>query len=311
MTRGRGATTFAALAGAALLLAGCANDTTEPATPSSAPTTIEAGNDLGKVYEFTKADSGAKIGEIKVTDITTLPTECVSDDVDIPGSTNLGVRIELTNSGPLAISTPGDDLLQVNDAQGFTQGVDSARIWPTCAGQFPKLADAPAPGKAAGWVFIESPLPDPSALVFGALVWDEGASLENLKAVPVKPAQAVIRLPEPAAAPAPAAAPTTTATTPPPPAPTTTTVAPRPAAPAAGQACDPGSDGWAKDSSGGQLRCGYFGGSTPKWVGSLPYVGVRQEGGACELGAAVAESPQGVPMVCVGEEGNATWMPGP
>lgn len=319
MIRGRGATTLAALTGAALLLTGCANDTTDTASSSAPATTVEASDDLGKVYEFAKADGGQKIGTVRVTEVAELPADCISDSTDLPGSRPLAVRLEIENSEALTISAPDKAILKVNDGQGFTQETENVRVWPQCAGTYPKLAEAPAPGKAAGWVSIESPVIDPAALVFTALVWSEDASFDNWEVVAVKPAQAVIRLPKiapasPAPAPAPAqatSAPAPVQSVPPVAPPAPTTVAPKPAAPAAGQPCNPATQQWATDASGGTLNCGYHGSPTPKWVSSVPYVGVREEGGPCELGAAVAESPEGMPMVCVGEAGSGVWMPGP
>lgn len=297
----------------ALAVAGCGGSDEPTAAPSGGSSPAST-NDLGKTYRIAKTNGGAEIGTIRFTDIATLPVDCISKTYS-NGRPALGVRVELVNTGTLELELPTDGLIQVNDAGGFTQDADTENLEPKCEGQYPELARPKAPGKAAGWVFIQSQVTDPSALVFTPVVWPEGQTLEDFKPpVPVTPNQIVVALP---AVPALAtvaptsepSAPTTEAPEPTTPAAAPTTTAS--AAPKAGGVCTPGSDSWAKDTSGQQLYCTYAGGPTPKWVESLPLIGTRPIGGPCELGEYVAESPDGRPMVCVGEEGAGTWLPGP
>lgn len=311
--------TSATFAGAILLFAGCADEGGgETAASTSAASPATAADDLGTTYAITRADNAEPIGRVRITEVAEIPAECIADDTDIPGSRPLGIRLEIENVATLAISTPDESLLQVNDAGGFTRKTASARLQSRCTGRYPELADAPTPGKAAGWVVVESPVPDPGAIVVTALVWSEDASIENWKIVEAEPSHVVVRIPDvPAAGPAPPAPSTTTIATPPLPAPTpapaATTAAPL--APVAGQACDPDTDGWGTDASGGTLRCGYFGGPTPKWVNSAPLIGVRAIGTPCDQSvSAVAESPDGIPLVCTStgpDFETSTWQPGP
>lgn len=304
-------TTAITAAGAMLLAAGCGADT-PAASPPAPPMSATASTDgLGSIYNFAKAEDGTKIGSIRFLETVEVPTSCLFDPLPA-GAQGIAVRAELTNVGALAINRPDSDVVRVNDSEGFTQPTRLLSIRGECRiSPFPDLASAPAPGKASGWFVVQSPVKDPAALVYTPLVWSETASISNWDAVRVDPTHVVVPLkPIPAAQSAPAPAPSVATTVAPPAAPTIQ-IAPKPAAAAAGQSCDPDVDNWAKDASGGQLKCAYAGGSTPKWVRSAPLVGTRTPGTSCELGSAVAESPAGETLVCVGEQGSATWTPGP
>ncbi len=306
---------------AAVAVAGCGGDESR-VEQSGAPTSAAAGDDLGKAYAVAKASDGSAIGTLRFTEVAVAPPECFDPD-DAPGPKTLAIRIEVTNAGTLKLDASGD-LMQVNDSGGFTQDAKSPSISSRCEQQWLPLADAPTPGKAAGWVFLNSPVPDPTAVVFTPLVWSGKATLgssaedlKNLSVVATYPAQIVVKLPvtiTPAAAPVPAAAttepePTTTQ------APTAPTTVAAPPAPREGNACDPDSDGWAKDASGQQLYCTYAGAPTPRWVASLPLIGVRRIGQPCEGYDYVAQTASGQPLMCtwdpIKQDGSNSWQPGP
>lgn len=306
-----------ALTFAALLLSGCGSD--EPSSnanpsPASSPDTAD---DLGKTFTFNSTKDGSQVGTIRFTEVTVVPDSCISDDPE-PGSQTLGVRVELANTGRLALELPTDGLAQVNDPSGFTQEATTPDLSSDCKRQFPELSRPPAPGKAAGFVLVRSQVTSPSAIVYSPIVWAEDAGLSNWNMITVTPRSITVRLPKDIAAQAgpstTAAAPAPTTTQEPEPEPTTTkppAPVPQIASPKANQACNADSDTWAIDANGGQLRCAYAGGPSPKWVQSLPFIGTRPVGGPCELGEYVAESPSGQTMVCIGERGSATWAPGP
>ncbi|MBF6254385.1 hypothetical protein IU414_06695 [Nocardia farcinica] len=292
----------------AAAVAGCSSDASEPVAVTTT-TEPASSDDLGKAWEFT--GDGAKYATVRFTDAQQLPSQCL---LDPPATgTLIGVRAEVENHKGQPIEL-GADLLQVNDANGFTQETQLMLLHPNCRGQYPELADAPAPGKAAGWVFLQSPVESPSALVYTPMVWAEGAGVDNFDFIALTPDHVVVRLPALPTAPT---QPTTTTVAEPEPEPTPAptqpapTQAPASTAPTSGQACDIDTDTWAKDANGQQLRCAYAGGPTPRWVNSRPFIGIREPGTPCELGEAVAESPAGVPMVCVGTSGDGEWQPGP
>ncbi|SNY83881.1 hypothetical protein SAMN04244553_3574 [Nocardia amikacinitolerans] len=308
----RAAAVLFGVATAAAVLSGCGSNDPAP-KDAGATTSAEPASDLGKTYTISKAEGGTSIGSVRFVETVEIPSECLQDPAPA-GTQSIAVRVEVVNDSALEISRPGSDLLQVNDSGGFSQTVEEPLIDMDCRSRFPELAVAPTPGKAAGWVFIQSPVTNPSALVYTPLVWAEDASIDNLDVVRTKPTNVVVRLLPIAPAAQTTATPTTsedpaptTEVEPPPPtrAPVTTRTA-APAAPIAGAPCSPVNK-WAKDSAGQQLLCAYAGGPTLKWVESLPLIGNRAVGSPCEGYDYVAQSPSGQPLLCLDD----TWQPGP
>jgi hypothetical protein len=295
----------AVVAVCALALTGCGGETTT-ATPTSPAANSSNAPKFGDPVAFTRADNKQPIGTVRFLEAAEIPVDCV---IDPQGAQAIGLRLEVENAGELFLSRPDVYDLKVVDRAGFTQQVTSPTLRSRCDADFPRLAPSQPAGKTTGWTFIQVHEAGPATIVYSPLVGATDSTLANLKLVPVAPATAKLSLPSPipkrgVGEPAPAA--TTTATAAP-----NTPAPPAAARPAVGQSCDPTADAWAKDSSGGQLRCAYAGGPSPKWVASAPYVGVQNIGSPCELGAAVAEAPDGQTLVCVGAHGSSTWAPGP
>ena len=66
-------------------------------------------------------------------------------------------------------------------------------------------------------------------------------------------------------------------------------------------------------ASGEPAACAYAGRDTPSWVSSVGLVGVRDIDSSCPPGTGAAQSPDGIPLLCVtnvnGDGGY--WSPGP
>ncbi|MGW6698875.1 hypothetical protein [Nocardia sp. NPDC055049] len=283
-------------------------DTSTAATTSTA-TAAPVG--FGGDIEFKRSDTGAKIGTIAVRAAVTVPTECMIDPVQ--GTQGLAIQVEIDNVGTVALSTPDMYSTTTLDAGGVTQPTENGVVTSACQPQWPEGASAAVGRKTIQWVILQVQ-PNPTALQYTPLVASENASLQNWEFVKPAPLSATIPLPNPLptadaiAVPAPA---TTSAETPSPQVVTPTRTAPPKAAPAAGVACDPSVDNWGIDASGGQLKCAYAGGPTPKWVNSAPLIGTRQPGSPCSYDDGVAESPSGQTLVCTGDRDSAVWTPGP
>lgn len=293
----------AAVLAAALTLTGCGGN--DSAAPPQAPdtTTSEAGYKLGDPITFQRKDNGQPIGTIKFLEVLALPDSCSHTPVP-PGGQVIGVRAEISNPGEIFLPRPDIYGLRVVDHGGFTQQATASA--PACQAQFPEISGSQPRGKTTGWAQIIVREPDPVALIYAPIVGEADSTLGNLKFVTASPTQVSISLSSPLPQPATA---TTTTTTPPPPAAPSTPPAPA-AAPAAGMPCAPGADTWAKDTRGQQLRCAQAGGPA-MWVESAPFIGTRTPGTPCQLGAAVAEAPDRTTLICVGDQGAATWQPGP
>lgn len=310
--------TAIAAAALAAALTGCSSDTGSTAVAPGSPSTSAAPG-IGTTVAFKRADTGAALGTITFREAVALPADCVSD---LPtGRQALGLLVEIDNAGPAgalaALPAPTEFLITTLDSTGISQPTTRGTLQSACTGQFPAGAEPAAGRKTLGWVPLYT-APNSVALQYTPAVFD--GTVTDWKPIQVSPAQATIKLPSPlpgpASAPAPTAAPTTTAAAGPVEelatrAPTTTKTAPVKTAPAAGAACDPDVDNWAKTSTGKQLKCAYAGGPTPKWVNSAPFIGTRQPGSRCSYDDGVAESPSGQTLVCTGERDSAVWTPGP
>lgn len=281
---------IAGIAAAAFGVSGCGSDTTTPPT-ATPPTATVAG--VGDSTTFTY--QGNLVGTFRVTDVVAVPAECAVE----PGPV-IAFRAEISNAGQLKLPAPDTYGVKVIDAGGITQNVDSATIRPACKSQYPTISGSQAPGKTAGWTAVTTTQPNPTALLYTPVVTEAGGTVENLKFVQVSPAFATVKLPLPLPAISVSAAVTPTAT------PAMTTA---PSAPVVGQSCDLGTDRWATDPTGRQLRCTLAGGPAAKWVSSVPFIGTRTPGTPCDPDAGVAETSSGVTLMCVGDPG--TWTPGP
>lgn len=293
---------------AALLLAGCNKPGTSATTAPTAPTVSTF--KLGDLVTF-KAENNRVVGTIRFLEAIEVPSDCV---IDSTSAQAIAIRVEIDNPGVLALPEPDMYSLLTNDTRGVSQPTTVTTLQSRCSVDYPSIASSLAPGKTAGWVYVGVRTANPAALLYAPTVGDVGSTANDIKLVTMSPVSATISLPTPL--------PRTTgqaaASVVPPtgnPAPTSAPVPPAvaqaPVTPAAGQPCNPGSDMWAKDATGQQLHCGTAGGPSPMWIRSAPFVGTRNPGGPCELGAAVAESPDGKVLICVGERGTATWAPGP
>ncbi|MBF6187975.1 hypothetical protein [Nocardia farcinica] len=302
--------TFSAVMILAAALVGCGSDSGDSTAATTQPPSSTAKGDtgIGDVTTFARKSDGQKVGTFRITDVVAAPASCVINPP--PGGQVIAIRAEIVNDGTLMLPKPDSYGVTVVDAGGFTQEVESTSLQLQCEPQFPEIAPSQAPGKTAGWAVFEIAQPNPSAIQYAPYVAKEGATLENLEFVEMSPAMAVVKVPQPLPVSedeAPTTAPAVTTTVVPP----TAVAPPAVTAPTSGQACDIDTDTWAKDANGQQLRCAYAGGPTPRWVNSRPFIGIREPGTPCELGEAVAESPAGVPMVCVGTPGDGEWQPGP
>jgi hypothetical protein len=287
----------AAIAVAMLTLAGCGGN--------SAPTTAPAVNSsykLGEAIVFTLT-AGPSAGTITFRDVVALPAECLFDPLP-PGGQAIAIHAAVDSPGDVFLPEPDPLEAKVVDRDGATQSVSLLQIRSDCKTTYPDIAQSRAHSKVDGWTYGVIRQADPTAIVYTPLVGAPDSSINNLKFVTMAPKSVTVAVPmpltrpgtQPQLAPASAVAPT--------PAPQTIT------APIAGRACDPSTDRWAKDASGGQLRC-ISTGAAATWVSSMPFIGTRTPGTACELGAAVAESASGQMLVCTGTQSSATWAPGP
>lgn len=288
---------MAVIAACALALTAC-GDTHTTSTPASTATPTAAAPRIGDAIAFTRADNKQPIGTIRFLEIVALPAECL---IDASGVATLAIHAEIESPGPLFLPEPDPFYtMRVVDAAGATQNVSNAVLQPRCKAAYPAIAPSQPGGKTAGWSFLQVRDANPTAVVYSPIVGEADSTINNLKFVTASPTSVTIKLPAlTTPAPSPTAPPAAPATTP----------APAAAPPAQGQPCHPGTDTWAQDSNGGQLRC--VSAPTPKWVASAPFIGTRTPGQPCELGAAVAESPDGDVLICVGSQGQATWAPGP
>lgn len=290
----------AAAVACVFVVTGCGGEdgatTTAPAGSTQPPK-------FGDPLTFVRAgDKATVVGTVRFMEVAEIPADCV---IDPGGAQTLGLRVEVDNPGDLLLSRPDVYDLQVIDAGGFTQKLQGATVRTRCTSDYPVLGPSQPGGKTTGWTFVTVRDANPQVLVYSPMVSEPDSTLSNLKLVTVSPATVKIVLPSPIPQRKTGSAVPSTDPAP-------SVVPPLiPARPAAGVACDPASDRWATDASGAQLRCAVAGGPTATWVGSLPFIGTATPGAPCELGVAVAESPQGVTMVCTGERGAARWEPGP
>lgn len=308
--------TAIAAAALAAALTGCSSDDgSAPIAPGSPSTTKTPSSDIGKAFTFEREDTGATVGSITFAEVVTLPATCLREVK--PGTQAIALRVEIDNTSAVGVHIPGPDqyTLTTLDTAGVTQPVESADLTSACAASYPEGASPATGRKTIGWVAVQAQ-PDPAALQYTPLMAE--GSISDMKFVKPSPVSAKAALPKPlpaataSAGPAPTPAPTTTEEPEPTTvAPTTMKTAPVKAAPAAGAACDPDVDNWAKTSTGKQLKCAYAGGPTPKWVNSAPFIGTRQPGSRCSYDDGVAESPSGQTLVCTGERDSAVWTPGP
>ena len=289
-----------ALTAAAVIVTACGGGS---ATTSSTSTTDEP--KLGTPVTFERAEGGDPVGTIRFHEAVMLPPECTYDDDKV-----LGLRVDIDNPGDIYLPAPDAFQLKVVDQGGYSREVEHVTIEADCKPTYPEIATSDPHSRTEGWALVKVESA-PTAIVFQPLVAEPDSTIDNIKWVAVTPASVKIALPEVKTPPAPAVTTTVAPTTTDAPAPPVVIETEEISYPEAGEACDPDSDGWGVDSSGGQLRCTYAGGPTPKWVDSVPFIGVREEGAPCEMGEGVAENSDGIPMVCVGSRGESVWMPGP
>lgn len=283
-----------------------------PAASGSSPTaTPPAG--IGTPIAFKRADTGAPIGTITFHEIGALPQHCL-DNPD-PATEGLVLRVEIDNTGTVALTRPVDIEVTTVDAAGITHPTIDGSLASACHSQFPRGADPAVGRKTMNWVVLQA-LPQQVALAYQPIVGTESASIDDLANAfaEVTPASAKLALPNPLPMATTAPAPITVSVEAPEPTAPVTTSAPATtkAAPAAGVGCDPSVDNWAIGADGGQLKCAYAGGPTPKWVNSAPLIGTRTPGTPCRQGEGVAESPSGQTLVCAGMSADTSvWTPGP
>lgn len=292
-----------ALLATAMIVTACGGDNSVTTT-SSTSTTQEP--TLGAPITFERADNGETVGTIRIHEAMMVPAECVA-----LGDQVLALRVELDNPGDLYIPAPDEYTLTTVDTEGVTRETETVTLNLECEPDYPEAARSDPRSKTEGWEVLKVK-GIPTAIVYAPIVAEPDSTIDNIKYVPVTPESAKVALSDIAAAPPPA----------------TTTIAPAPAEapapppvvietqeisyPEAGESCDTTVDTWALDAAGGQLRCAYAGGPTSKWVQSAPFIGVREEGSPCDMSASgVAETADGIPMVCVGSRSDSVWMPGP
>lgn len=292
-----------ALIATAAIVTACSGS--DAATTSSTQTSEEP--KLGAPITFVRADGGSTVGTIRFHEAVMLPAECTYDDDQV-----FGLRVDIDNPGDIYLPAPDAFQMKVVDQSGYSREVEHVTIEADCKATYPEIATSDPHSRTEGWALVKVQSA-PTAVVFQPLVAEPDSTIDNIEFVAVTPASVKIALPDVKTPAAPAVAPTTT--TPPP-----TTEAPPPVVieteeishPEAGEACDTGTDTWAIDSSGGQLRCAFAGGPTSKWVNSAPFIGIREEGSPCDMSeSGVAETADGIPMVCVGSRDESVWMPGP
>lgn len=307
-----------ALVGGGILVALTVSDkapaASTAATDAPKPTSIG----IGTAIAITRADTGAAIATITFSEVAAVPEDCL--DSQQPGTQTIALRAEIANTGAEVLGSPSDAEITTVDAAGITQPVVDGDLATRCRTTYPRGASAAAGRNTVHWLIFQVQ-PNPTALQYTPIVLAADATMEDLANAWVKPApqSVTISLPTPLPGAAAGPAPTTeveqsTTTTPVPTiAPSTSSARPAPAsaAPAAGVGCDPSVDNWALDAAGGQLKCAYAGGPTPKWVNSAPFIGIRQPGSRCSYDDGVAESPSGQTLVCTGDRDSAVWTPGP
>ncbi|MFC4124951.1 hypothetical protein [Nocardia rhizosphaerae] len=282
-------------------------------SPSSGETSTaeSASGGIGSPIEFRRADSGELIGTITIRDSVLVPAECVIDPV--AGTAGLAIQVEIDNSGTVGIGSPDMYTLTTLHRDGITHPTENGVLKSSCSERWPSGKSADVGLRTSQWILLHVQQ-DPIAVQYTPIVAAPGSTWANLELVATAPKSVTIPLPATMST---AAMPTATAaTTPSTPAASATTQAPPPTktavAPAAGVACDPDVDNWATDASGGQLKCAYAGGPTPKWVNSAPLIGTRTPGTPCRQGEGVAESPSGQTLVCAGMSADTSvWTPGP
>lgn len=198
--------------GVSFLLAGCSSSSNATGNSTSAGVRDFG---LGDTVEFKRADTGARIGTVKVTDVVEMPVECALGEVS-PGSYLFGVRLEVSNDGRAKLPKPDYTTLKVNDEHGVTRDVETPRVYDDECPQYPEISGSVAPGKTDGWIIVLAKQPNPSALIYAPVVLEEGATLENMKFIAASPPSATVKVPAPAPQPA-QPAPTEATTTPAPP----------------------------------------------------------------------------------------------
>ncbi|MFD3509299.1 hypothetical protein [Nocardia sp. NPDC058666] len=281
-----------------------------PTAATASATSVAPTSGLGTRFAFTDAASGAQVGSITFTDVALVPAECVTDPV--PGRVALAVRAQIESTGTSRLATPDQWLLSTVDRAGITQRTEYAVLTNACLDTFSYSAFPKAGTTVAGWSVVQA-LPEMVALQFVPLVQDESAPMDAPRFVTAAPSNVTIPLAVAPAlatmtpAPSAAASPTPVTTTPEfvpesaTPAATATVSVPKKATPAVGVPCTLPGDGYATAEDGGTLRCTKAGGPTAKWVQSVPLLGTRTPGAACEVGAGVAMSPGGAEMLCLGD----------
>lgn len=298
------------IAAAALLLAvsGCGSNGSDSQIAPSATAVPTA---VGDIAAFNVKSSGDRVGTVRLTDLVALPANC-SNDQPPAGGQLVALRFEIANDGELVLGRPDMYTTKVVDSGGFTQNVENANVHPRCASSYPRIAESQKAGKTAGWVAFSVAQANPTAVVYAPMVADFGSTLEDLKLAELSPATARFQAQSPLGSGPGGDAAAPSVTVEPTPAPTTVAAPP---APREGNACDPDSDGWAKDASGQQLYCTYAGAPTPRWVASLPLIGIRRIGQPCEGYDYVAQTASGQPLMCtwdpIKQDGSNSWQPGP
>ncbi|WP_280246764.1 hypothetical protein [Nocardia abscessus] len=213
-----------ALLATAAALSACSTSSTPAtvSTPTSAarPSALQ----LGQAIEFTRTDSGARIGRIRFTEARELGADCTAGKRD--GHT-LALRVEIQNGPGEQLPVPDTYSLKYNDANGVTRDTQTAVIY-DCEADYPEATTAPPGGRTEGWFAIRAP-ELPAALVYSPLVGDQSSTAGNIKILAVSPATVTLGLPDQLGAEPPSS---TTAARP---APSTSTGQPAPAAPPTGR----------------------------------------------------------------------------
>ncbi|MBF6298198.1 hypothetical protein IU459_11670 [Nocardia amamiensis] len=225
----------ALLAAAVAALSACSTSDTS-STPTTVSTPAGAARpsalQLGQTIEFTRTDTGARIGTLRFTDARELPATCLVE----PGTEPiLAIRIEIENAPGEKLPVPDAYALKYNDSEGVTHEVEPAAIY-GCDADYPEAVSAPVGGKVKGWIAFEVAIL-PAALMYSPLVSDQSSSYTDIKFLTVSPATVTIDLPDPLAAV--------------PPSSSTSAVRPTPAAPPTGR----DSEGRPNGSGGAVVAC--------------------------------------------------------
>lgn len=290
-----------ALIATAVIVTACGGDDTVTTISSTSTETPK----LGAPITFQRADNGNTVGTIRFHEAVMVPTACLG-----PGDQALAVRVGIDNPGELYLPAPDSWTTKTIDNDGRSRDTEAISLNLECESDYPEISRSDPGHKTEGWALLKVQGP-PAAIEYSPLVAEPDSTIDNMKFVAVTPMTVQVPIPALETAAPPVA--TTTLEQP-------TTVAPPPVVietqeisyPEAGEACDTSTDTWATDSAGGQLRCAFAGGPTSKWVQSAPFIGIREEGSPCDMSeSGVAETADGIPMVCVGSRGDSVWMPRP